>query len=75
MAKVKMQMGNPSGNSNFSLTCIKNWDRVAALGMDADDFENLPDNGDFASVVENLALYESEMDESQVVLLFIYPSR
>ena len=45
---------------------MKNWGRIAALGMEPADFEELPDNGDMKSVFEKLALHEADMDDGQV---------
>ena len=42
------------------------WGPVAALGMEPSDFDNLPDNGDMKSVLEKLAEFEPDMDDSQV---------
>ena len=65
--EVVKRFGKPSKtNANYSLSCMKNWGPVAALGMDPEDFKNLPDNGDMKSVFENLARYEADMDDSQV---------
>ena len=64
---IKARFGNPSRtNTNFSLSCMKNWGRIAALGMEPADFEELPDNGDMKSVFEKLALHEADMDDGQV---------
>ena len=65
-AKIKARFGSPANNANYTLTCMKNWGRVAALGMDAMDFENLPDNGDLGSIFEQLANNEADMDDFQV---------
>ena len=72
MGQIKERFGTiSSSNTNYTLTCMKNWGKVAALGMDSSDFENLPDNGDIGSIFEKFGEYESDMDETQVSILKI----
>ena len=71
--KVRARFGAVStSNTNYTLSCIKNWGPVAALGMDPEDFENLPDNGDLSSIMGELAKFEADMDGAQVSIDYIY---
>ena len=65
--KIRAHFGSPSrDNTNYTLSCMKSWGRIAALGMEPSDFENLPDNGDMKAVMEKLADHEDDMDDRQV---------